>query len=219
MSQVIDKMGYKKTTDFYMAIADDTLDVNCVVDRYKDYKEFIDNPSAQSTVTSAKDFTFDKKKKEECTCNNNKDILKIDENLKDIEYSFAKCCNPVRGDKIFGFVTANGVVKIHRCDCKNAPELRRRFGYRIVSAEWSEQNNATFHTSIKVTGNDDIKIVNNVTSLLSKDENVEVRNMNINCNDGIFICNISLMIKDTNNLNALLKKLKNVKGVKQVVRL
>ena len=131
--------------------------------------------------------------------------------------------NPVRGDKIFGFVTSNGIVKIHRCDCKNAPELRRRFGYRIVKACWSsedgDRDGTTFHTTIRVVGNDDIKIMNNVTSLLSTDSNIEVRNMNINCTDGIFSCIISLMIKDTNNLNAILKKLKNVKGVKQVIRL
>ena len=222
MSQVVDKMGYKKTTDFYLAIADDVLDVNDIVDRYKDYKEFIDNPSAQQPITSAKDFTYEKRKRDEKETGS-KDILQIDENLNDIEYSLAKCCNPVRGDKIFGFVTASGVVKIHRCDCKNAPELRRRFGYRIVDARWSNKDGAkdssTFQTTIRVVGNDDIKIMNNVTSLLSTDNNVEVRNMNINCTDGIFSCIICLMIKDTNNLNTILKKLKNVKGVKQVIRL
>ena len=222
MSQIVDKMGYKKTTEFYLAIADDVLDVNDVVDRYKDYRDFLENPSAQQTVTSAKDFTFEKKRKDECS-SSGRDVLQIDENLHDIEYSLAKCCNPVRGDKIFGFVTAEGVVKIHRCDCKNAPEMRRRFGYRIVDARWSSEDgcngSTTFQTNIRVVGNDDIKIMNNVTSLLSTDSNIEVRNMNISCTDGIFSCIISLMIKDINNLNTILKKLKNVKGVKQVIRL
>ena len=222
MSQIIDKMGYKKTTDFYLAIDSEVLDVNDIVDRYENYRDFIENPNASQPVTSAKDFTYEKNKRNECACSN-RDILQIDENLNDIEYSFAKCCNPVRGDKIFGFVTANGVVKIHRCDCKNAPELRRRFGYRIVDARWSnkdgKRDNCTFETNIRITGNDDIKIVNNITSLLSTDDRVSVRNMNISCTDGIFSCSIALFLQDTNVLNSIIKKLKNVRGVKQVIRL
>ncbi len=222
MSQIIDKMGYKKTTDFYLAISNEIIDVNDIVDRYKDYKDFLENPSAQQPVTSAKDFTYKKRKEDEETKTSN-NILQIDENLNDIEYSLAKCCNPVRGDKIFGFVTSNGVVKIHRCDCKNAPDLRRRFGYRIVDARWSKNDNNkddhTFQTTIRVVGNDDIKIVNNITSLLSTDNRVMVRNMNISCDDGIFSCIISLLLKDTTILNAVIKKLNNVKGVKQVIRI
>ena len=120
---------------------------------------------------------------------------------------------------MFGFVTVNGGIKIHRCDCPNAPELRRRFGYRVVKAKWSGKGSSQYSISLRVIGNDDIGIVNNLTSIISKDEKLVLRSINIDSHDGLFSGNLVVMLEDTSRLEALIKKLRTVKGVKQVDRI
>ena len=136
-----------------------------------------------------------------------------------IDFSLSKCCNPIYGDPIFGFVTVNGGIKIHREDCPNAPELRKRFGYRVVKAKWSGKGGANYSITLRIIGHDDIGIVNNITNVLSKEEKVVMRSINIDSHDGLFSGNLVVLIEDTSKLNALIKKLKNIKGVKQIIRL
>ena len=131
----------------------------------------------------------------------------------------APCCHPIYGDKVFGFVTINGGIKIHREDCPNAPELRKRFGYRIVRAVWSGKGQSTYSTTLRIIGNDDIGIVNNITSIISKEEKIMMRSINIDSHDGLFSGNLTVNVEDTSRLEALIKKLRTVKGVKQVGRL
>ena len=136
-----------------------------------------------------------------------------------IDFSLSKCCNPIYGDPIFGFVTVNGGIKIHREDCPNAPELRKRFGYRVVKAKWSGKGGANYSITLRIIGHDDIGIVNNITNVLSKEEKVVMRSINIDSHDGLFSGNLVVLIEDTSKLNVLIKKLKNIKGVKQIIRL
>ncbi len=146
-------------------------------------------------------------------------MLVIDRNLKGIDYQLAKCCRPIYGDDVFGFVTINGGIKIHRCDCPNAPELRKRFGYRIVKAKWSGKDGAQYSTTLKIIGNDDIGIVNNITSVISKEEKIMMRSINIDSHDGLFSGNLEIKVEDNTRLNQLVKKLRTIKGVKQIIRL
>jgi GTP pyrophosphokinase len=143
----------------------------------------------------------------------------IDQNLKGVDYQLARCCQPIYGDKVFGFVTVSGGIKIHREDCPNAPELRKRFGYRIVKAKWSGKGASQYAITLRVIGNDDIGIVNNLTSIISKDEKLILRAINIDSHDGLFSGNITIMIDDNTRLESLMKKLRTVKGVKQVERI
>ena len=113
----------------------------------------------------------------------------------------------------------NGGIKIHREDCPNAPELRKRFGYRVVKAKWSGKGGANYSITLRIIGHDDIGIVNNITNVLSKEEKVVMRSINIDSHDGLFSGNLVVLIEDTSKLNALIKKLKNIKGVKQITRL
>ena len=113
----------------------------------------------------------------------------------------------------------NGGIKIHREDCPNAPELRKRFGYRVVKAKWSGKGGANYSITLRIIGHDDIGIVNNITNVLSKEEKVVMRSINIDSHDGLFSGNLVVLIEDTSKLNALIKKLKNIKGVKQIIRL
>ena len=146
-------------------------------------------------------------------------MLVIDKNLKGVDFTLSKCCHPIYGDEVFGFVTVSGGIKIHRCDCPNAIELRRRFGYRIVKARWSGKGGSQYSITLTVIGNDDIGIVNNITSIISKEEKIMMRSINIDSNDGLFRGNLVVDVEDTSRLEQLIKKLRNVKGVKQVIRL
>ena len=143
----------------------------------------------------------------------------IDRNLKGVDYQLARCCQPIYGDKVFGFVTVSGGIKIHREDCPNAPELKKRFGYRVVKARWSGKGASQYAITLRVIGNDDIGIVNNLTSIISKDEKLVLRSINIDSHDGLFSGNLEIMIDDNTRLESLIKKLRTVKGVKQVSRI
>ena len=146
-------------------------------------------------------------------------MLVIDKNLKGIDYSLAKCCHPIYGDSVFGFVTISGGIKIHRTDCPNAAEMRKRFGYRIVKARWSGKGSNQYSITLRVIGNDDIGIVNNITSLIGKDSNLTLRSINIDSHDGLFSGNITVQLDDTSRMESLIKTLRTIKGVKQVARI
>ena len=147
------------------------------------------------------------------------DVLVIDKNLKNVDYKLAKCCNPIYGDPIFGFVSVSGGIKIHRQDCPNAPQMIARFGYRIVNARWSGKPvDARYPITLRIVGHDDIGIVTNVTSIISKEQNIMLRSISIDSDDGLFQGHLTVMLTDTHELEGLIKKLKIVKGVKSVER-
>lgn len=147
------------------------------------------------------------------------DVLVIDRNLKGIDFQLAPCCNPVYGDEVFGFVTVSGGIKIHRHTCPNAPVLKERFPYRILRARWAGKGSGSYAITLRVVGNDDLGIVNNITSIISKEERVMLRSISIESNDGLFSGILTVMIEDTSRLNLLMKKLRTVKGVKDVSRM
>ena len=216
LMHTITGFGFKMVTDFYAALATEELDINDVLE---DYAVRLNPSDSKGTTehTSAKDFVltepvstdFDKSKE---------DVLIIDRSLKGIDFQMAKCCQPVYGDEVFGFVTSGGGIKIHRTDCPNAKQLRERFGYRIVKAEWAGKGGQQYPITLRVVGNDDIGIVNNITSIISKEERVLLRSISIDSNDGIFFGTLTVMIDDTSRLQQLIKKLKTVKGVKEITR-
>ena len=146
-------------------------------------------------------------------------MLVIDQNLKGLDYRLARCCNPIYGDEVFGFVSVNGGINIHRTDCPNAPGLRQRFGYRIVRARWAgKAAGAQYPIRLRVVGHDDIGIVTNITSIINKEEGITLRSISIDSHDGLFGGTLTVMVADTGRLEALLRKLRTVKGVKQVER-
>ena len=219
MFHVIKKLGYKEVSDFYKAIADSVLDVNTVIEKYIEIKESGKTITGDNQARSASEFELDSSKFSPQNATPSDDTLVIDRNLKGLDYQLARCCHPIYGDPIFGFVTINGGIKIHRQDCPNAPELRRRYGYRIVKAKWSGKGASQYSITLRVIGNDDIGIVNNLTSIISKDERLVLRSINIDSHDGLFSGNLVVMLEDTSRLEQLIKKLRTVKGVKQVDRI
>ena len=217
MSHLIKKLGFKETNDFYRQIADETLDINHVIEKYQEIQAYDNNLQGQQQTRSADEYSFENSIKN--FTKSNGDVLVIDRNLKGIDYQLSKCCNPIYGDDVFGFVTVSGGIKIHRKDCPNALEMRKRFGYRILQARWSGKADSKYTITLKIIGNDDIGIVNNITSVISKEENIMMRSINIDSHDGLFSGNLEINVEDTSKLNQLIKKMRIIKGVKQIIRL
>ena len=217
LMHTITGFGFKMVTDFYAALAEGKLDINNVLE---DYSVRL-NPAEAKTLaehhTSAKEFVLTETASTD-TEKHKEDVLIIDRTLKGIDFQMAKCCQPVYGDEVFGFVTSGGGIKIHRTDCPNAKQMRERFGYRIVKAEWAGKGGQQYPITLRVIGNDDIGIVNNITSIISKEERILLRSISIDSNDGIFFGTLTVMVDDTSRLHQLIKKLKTVKGVKDVTR-
>lgn len=215
VAHLIRKMGFKEQSDFYHQIAEGRLDPTRVLD---EYQALVDQSQAKEReAESAENFEYAHPATTEAKKND--DVLIIDKSLKGIDFSLARCCHPIYGDKVFGFVTVNGGIKIHRADCPNAAEMQRRFGYRIVRAQWSGKGSSHYDITLRVIGNDDIGIVSNITNIISRDEKIVMRSINIDSHDGLFSGNLVVQLDDKSKLNLLIKKLRTVKGVKQVIRL
>ncbi len=215
VAHLIRKMGFKEQSDFYHQIAEGRLDPTRVLD---EYQALVDQSQVKEReAESAENFEYAHPATTEAKKND--DVLIIDKSLKGIDFSLARCCHPIYGDKVFGFVTVNGGIKIHRADCPNAAEMQRRFGYRIVRAQWSGKGTSHYDITLRVIGNDDIGIVSNITNIISKDEKIVMRSINIDSHDGLFSGNLVVQLDDKSKLNLLIKKLRTVKGVKQVIRL
>ena len=215
VAHLIRKMGFKEQSDFYHQIAEGRLDPSRVLD---EYQALVDQSQVKEReAESAENFEYAHPATTEVKKND--DVLIIDKSLKGIDFSLARCCHPIYGDKVFGFVTVNGGIKIHRADCPNAAEMQRRFGYRIVRAQWSGKGSSHYDITLRVIGNDDIGIVSNITNIISKDEKIVMRSINIDSHDGLFSGNLVVQLDDKSKLNLLIKKLRTVKGVKQVIRL
>lgn len=146
------------------------------------------------------------------------DILVIGEDLHKIDYKLAPCCNPIPGDDVFGFITINDGIKIHRTNCPNAIKLMSNFGYRIVKAKWTGQKEIAFLTGIRIVGTDEVGVVNNITKVVSNDFKVNMRSITVDSDDGIFEGTLMIYVNDTAHLDVLIKKLKLVNGVINVTR-
>ena len=219
MSHLVKRLGFKEMSDFYRQIVDEKLDANDIVDKYIEERDHEANLKYAGVVRSAEGFSLGGQNAKGSGFRSSDDELVIGQNLKGVDFSLAKCCNPIYGDPIFGFVTVSGGIKVHCQNCPNAPEMRKRFGYRIVKARWSGKGQSKYQISLRIVGNDDIGIVNNITNIISKEEKIVMRSINIDSHDGLFSGNLDVLIDDTLKLEALLKKLRTVRGVKSVERL
>lgn len=217
MMRLVKKLGYKHVLEFYKAIAEDILDVNNVIEQYLEIVERDNNPAAFSAEQRSAD-GFSKTGSDDMV-RESQDVLVLDNNLKGVEYSLAKCCNPIYGDDVFGFVTVNRGIKVHRSDCPNAQLLRERLGYRVLKARWAGKGSKQYPVTLYVVGHDDIGIVNNITSIINKEKNIMLRSISISSSeDGLFSGSLIVSISDQNQLTMLIKKISTVKGVKKVTR-
>ena len=144
--------------------------------------------------------------------------LLIGDDLQRIDYQLSKCCNPIAGDDVFGFITVGEGIKIHRVNCPNAVQLMSNFAYRIVKARWKGKENIEFLAGIAFSGIDDVGLVNKITTIISHEHNVNMRAISFESHDGVFEGKVMAYVHDTDHLNALIEKLRRVRGVRNVER-
>lgn len=211
--KVIQHFKYRDAIDLYYDVATEKVDLLQIKELLTTEKkpqesrtEKIEEEKVERLVSSATHGT--------------EDFLVIDEKLANVEYKLGKCCNPIHGDSIFGFVTISSGITIHRKNCPNAQQLLSRFAYRVVKARWSQSEKVSyFPVTLMITGMDELGIVSNISDVISKDLQVSMRSISIDSNDGMFEGSITLFVKDTRHLEALIRKLKKVKGVTNIRRL
>ncbi len=219
VSRLSKKMGYKAVNDFYQDIAQGKVDM---LDIRAEYQELVEPQShtahdTSRTPQSAADFTITESQQKQTS--SSIDELVIDRNLKNVDYKLAKCCNPIYGDDIFGFVSVTNGIRIHRTDCPNAAQMRERYPYRIVPARWSGKAvGQQYPITLRVIGNDDIGIVTNISSLINKESGVLLRTISIDSHDGLFEGHLTLLVSDLNQLEQIKRKIATVRGVKHVYR-
>ena len=216
LARVIKKMGYKTTTEFYAAIQEDIIDVNTVVEQYEAISA---KPAETTTRGTAEEFVLQQPSEEETQHRFNDDILTIGDDIKGINYKLAKCCNPIYGDPIEGFVASDGAIKIHRTDCKNLKHLKGRYPYRMIRTRWSGKTGSQFVATLKVVGRDDIGIVSSITSVINKTENCLLRSISVQAEGGFFEGLLTVNISNISLLDDLIRKILNIKGVKDVARM
>lgn len=216
LMRLIRKLGFKTVTDFYQSIANESMDVNDIIDKYLDMQKRETEQREEISYRSAEGFNIQQPTDAK---DYKDDVLVIDRNLKGLDFTLARCCNPIYGDEVFGFVSINGGIKIHRCDCPNAKEMRSRFPYRIVKARWAgKSQDKQYPITLRIIGHDDIGIVTNITSIINKENNILLRSISIDSHDGLFSGMLTVTVDDNAKLESLIKKIKTVKGVKQVNR-
>jgi GTP pyrophosphokinase len=202
--------GYKGATDMYHDLAKDKISLK----KLRNY-----------TVENGQ-LLFGKKRTEEAAQSGKgeggtkvpKDTLIIGNNEKDVPYKLAPCCNPIPGDDVFGFVSINEGIKIHRTNCPNAVQMRSNYAYRVIKAQWQSQKDKEFVADVFFKGIDDIGLVHNITQTISADLNVNMKSISFESQDGVFDGRVSVYVYDTDHLNALMSKLRKVEGVLTVTR-
>jgi GTP pyrophosphokinase len=215
LMRLIKKLGFKTVTDFYSDVAAERLDINQIIEQYEAQ---VRKDEAIAESRSAGEFTLQQQASDDTVSGRNDDVLIIGNNIKGINYKLARCCNPIYGDEVFGFISAEGVIKVHRNDCPNAYNIRDKYPYRIIHTKWSGKLGEQFGATLRIVGHDDIGIVTNLTSVINKEPNVSLRNIAIDSNDGLFQGYVVVGVNDTKSLDTLMKKIKTIKGIKDVQR-
>ncbi len=199
---------YKLAADLYCNIVNETHDLSEIKDIITDQK--------------IEDETFVEAKREVVEIHEvgGEDVLIVDENIANVDYSLSKCCNPIFGDEIFGFISIGKGIRIHRASCPNAIEMLKRYPYRVVKSNWTAKGNGSYLAVLHVTGADNLGIANSITELITKDSRVQMRSMENNSGTGtdIFEARVTVIISNINHLNSLIAKLKRIKGIRKVSR-
>ncbi len=213
LMKLIKKQGFKYALEFFAEMGADRIDAGKFLNAYVEFTS--SGTDSEPEKISAEEYQIIRKEE-----NAKDDVLVIGEqSINGLSYKFAKCCNPIYGDEVFGFISSDGAVKIHKCDCPNAAHIRERYPYRIIRADWSGKTGQMLSAYIRVIGNDDIGIVANISSIIAKEPNTNLRNISIDSHDGIFQGYLVIGITDQRQLTSLIKKIKTVSGVREVTRM
>ena len=205
-------MNLKDALELYQQISDTKIDLASIREYLKD--------KAPSEVLKEKLATIKTVDSFVKTTSQAQDYLVIDDTLGNVDYRLAKCCNPIFGDEVYGFVTVHEGTKIHRVNCPNAPQMIERFPYRIVKVRWTDSHGAAggFTVNVQITGNDNITVVNEISRLIASDLKVSMRSMNLVSKDGLFEGTYTLIVQDRPHLETIMNRLKRTKGIQTVRR-
>jgi guanosine-3',5'-bis(diphosphate) 3'-pyrophosphohydrolase len=209
IQQLITFFNVKSSTDVYYNVAKGIIELQDM----RRFKESLEQRKAERREPERVSPT-----RPPASQPNEKDTLLIGDDLAKIDYSFAKCCNPIPGDDVFGFVTVSEGIKIHRTNCPNAVELVSNFGYRVIKAKWTSQKELAFLTSLNIIGTDRVGIINDVTKVISNELKVNIRSITIDSNDGMFEGTLKLFVNDTRQLDVLIAKLSSIPDIVNVTR-
>lgn len=211
VSELEQYFKYKNTLDLYQDIASGKVSLKKLKRQVVENGDlsFTDS-KPQAASTEAKSLKSSEKIPD--------DTLFIGDDEKDVPYKIAPCCHPIPGDDVFGFVTINDGIKIHRMNCPNAVQLRSNYAYRVIKAKWQSQKAKEFLANVLFKGIDDVGLVHNITQTISNDLNVNMKSISFESNDGVFDGRISVYVYDKDHLNNLMKRLRNVEGVLTVER-
>ena len=211
LMRVIKKFGTKTATDFFNDIHAEKIAINDVINTYLTIDEVKESPLANRAADE-----FELENKPQQLDVQSSDVLVIgEEDIKGINYKMSRCCNPFFGDDVVGFISSEGVIKIHRADCPNVKHLESRFPYRKIDVRWSGKGASNIAT-LKILGNDNIGIVTGITSIITKESRVVLRNISIDSYDGMFQGYLVVGYNDKDALNNIIKKINDTKGVKNV---
>ena len=216
LSRIIARMGYKDAIAFFGALGCGDMEVSDVVEALAESQRRADECPARVSASTyilqppAADTGNDS--------NGSEETIEIGDGVRGVRYQMSRCCNPLYGDSVFGFVASDGAIKIHRESCPNAPNMRLRYPYRLIKVRWSGGGAGQSLASVSVTGKDDIGIVTNITSIINKEKNVSLRSISIESDNGVFRGVLALGVVDTADLARIIKKISTVKGVKNVQR-
>ena len=214
MSRLIVRMGYKGQTPFFHALMEEEITVDDVL---KVYEEM--HAQSEAEAHSAQDFDIEKTFADtERKAAQDSDVLVIDDGLTGLDFKMAGCCHPIYGDDVTGFVSINGGIRIHRSSCPNLLRMKERYPYRIVRARWSGKSGSQYSITLNVVGQDDIGIISNISSIINKEPDTMLRSINIDSNGGLFQGRLTVLVNDLSSLDRLIKKLRQIKGVREVER-
>jgi len=214
VDKLIKQYKLKSSVDLYYLIAIEKIDL-------ADIKRSIEPENETVIKTDEKETFPDDLKDTREKQDEKQDFMLIDEDIDNLNYELAKCCNPISGDAVFGFVTVGKGITIHRINCPNARQLLSKYNYRVIDVKWRKSDETkTYLTTIQVTGDDEVGILNNITSVISSDFKVNMVAVNVDSkNDGKFAGRFKVSVKDTKHLEMLIHKILKVKGVKKAIRL
>jgi GTP pyrophosphokinase len=210
--QILEKFfGMPSSTELYFRIAKGKIDLN----KLREIENVNGVLQLEKKSTAPKDkHELDVYPK----INKKEDIIIIGEDFKNIQYKLAKCCNPIPGDAVFGFITINEGIKIHRNNCPNAEHLMSKMAYRCVKAKWKKEDLVSHLASLRLIGIDDVGIVNKITEIISNQHNVNMKSISFEANDGLFEGKIKVLVYDREHLDLLTQKFELIEGVKRVER-
>ena len=204
---------YEEHTEFYYQIANNNIDLGKIKKINQKGGELYLSSSITKSIKNTFESLVKKVKKGDDS------IIIGDGADPNLDYKLAPCCNPLPGDSVFGFITINDGIKIHRNNCPNARELRSNYAYRILTAKWKINLGDAFITGLEFTGIDIVGVVKELTTIISEDEKINMKSLNFDTNDGVFEGEIMLYVYDKSHLEKLIKKLRNINGIEKVVRI